>query len=49
MDETVVRGVDYTPDIRRRICLIPHKSLVDIWEQDYKKDDVQSNSWTPSF
>lgn len=32
---THVNGVDYTPDIRRRICLIPHKSLVDIWEQDY--------------
>lgn len=32
---THMNGVDYTPDIRRRICLIPPTSLMDIWEQDY--------------
>lgn len=32
---THVNGIDYTPDIRKRICLIPHISLMDIWEQDY--------------
>ena len=32
---THVYGVDYTPDIRKRICLVPHTSFADIWEQDY--------------
>lgn len=32
---THVNGVDYTPDIRKRICLTPHISLMNIWEQDY--------------
>lgn len=47
---THIHGVDYTPDIRRRICLIPPASLMDIWEQDY--NDMRSTMIygdTPTF
>lgn len=37
---THMNGVDYTPDIRKRICLIPPPSLMDIWGQDY--NDMRS-------
>lgn len=37
---THMSGVDYTPDIRKRICLIPPASLMDIWKQDY--NDMRS-------
>ncbi len=33
---TSVRGVDYTPDVRKRICLIPPDDIRSAWEQDYK-------------
>lgn len=32
---THMNGVDYTPDIRKRIRLVPPASLMDIWKQDY--------------
>ncbi len=32
---THMNGVDYTPDIRKRICLVPPSSLMDVWKQDY--------------
>lgn len=33
---TSVRGMDYTPDVRKRICLIPPSDIRSAWEQDYK-------------
>lgn len=33
---TSISGVDYTPDIRDRICLTPPANAIDIWAQDYK-------------
>ena len=32
---THMNGVDYTPDIRKRICLVPPTSLINVWKQDY--------------
>ncbi len=32
---TSLRGVDYTPDIRRRIVLIPPKEFESEWRKDY--------------
>lgn len=32
---TSIRNVDYTPDVRTRICLIPPKEVFDIWKEDY--------------
>ena len=32
---TSIRGVDYTPDIRKRICLIPPKEVIVLWRKDY--------------
>jgi hypothetical protein len=34
---TRMNGVDYTPDIRQRICLIPPSQAIDDWQQDYEK------------
>jgi hypothetical protein len=33
---TRVNGVDYTPDIRQRICLIPPQHIMAEWRQDYE-------------
>ena len=33
---TSVRGMDYTPDIRKRITLIPPSDIRTAWEKDYK-------------
>ncbi len=33
---TSVRGMDYTPDVRKRICLIPPSDIRPVWNQDYK-------------
>ena len=33
---TSVRGMDYTPDVRKRITLIPPDDIRAAWEQDYK-------------
>ncbi|MDY4038385.1 MAG: nucleotidyl transferase AbiEii/AbiGii toxin family protein [Prevotella sp.] len=32
---TSVRGVDYTPDVRKRLQLIPREDILDIWRADY--------------
>lgn len=33
---TSVRGMDYTPDVRNRIVLVPPLGVQAVWEQDYK-------------
>jgi len=33
---TRIKGVDYTGDIRRRICLIPPQNIINEWKQDYE-------------
>lgn len=33
---TSVRGMDYTPDVRKRICLIPPTDIRSAWKEDYK-------------
>ena len=33
---TSVQGVDYSPDVRNRICLIPPKEYIDYWQKDYE-------------
>ena len=37
---TSMSGVDYTPDIRRRIQLIPPDSILASWEKDYRDMQV---------
>lgn len=32
---TSVKEIDYTPDVRKRIILIPKKDIMSIWEKDY--------------
>lgn len=32
---TSIRGVDYTPDARNKICLIPPSDVITQWEEDY--------------
>ena len=32
---TSVKDMDYTPDIRKRIVLIPREDIITIWEKDY--------------
>ncbi len=32
---TSVKDVDYTPDIRKRIVLIPREDIISVWEKDY--------------
>lgn len=38
---TSMNGVDYTPDIRKRIILIPPGEVMENWRDDYK--DMQSS------
>lgn len=33
---TSVKDVDYTPDIRDHICLIPPKTIIEEWQKDYQ-------------
>lgn len=33
---TLVRDVDYTPDIRKRICLVPPEEVLEEWKNDYE-------------
>ena len=33
---TSVRGMDYAPDVRKRIMLVPRPEIQAAWEQDYK-------------
>lgn len=32
---TSVRGVDYTPDVRKRLCIVPRENVMSVWEEDY--------------
>lgn len=32
---TSMKGVDYTPDLRKRICLVPSDSMISDWQKDY--------------
>ncbi len=32
---TSVRDMDYTPDVRKRIVLIPRENIISVWEKDY--------------
>ena len=34
---TSVQGVDYTPDVRDRICLVPPEEYVVSWQKDYEE------------
>lgn len=33
---SAVRGMDYTPDVRKRIVLVPPSEIQAAWEQAYK-------------
>ena len=33
---TSISGMDYTPDIRKRIVLVPREDIQSVWEEDYK-------------
>ena len=33
---TPLMDVDYTPDIRERICLVPPENCIDDWKNDYQ-------------
>ncbi len=33
---TSVRGMDYNPDVRKRIVLVPRPDIINVWEDDYK-------------
>ena len=32
---TSVKDMDYTPDVRKRIVLIPREDIISVWEKDY--------------
>ncbi|MEG1686149.1 MAG: nucleotidyl transferase AbiEii/AbiGii toxin family protein [Bacteroides sp.] len=32
---TSVNGVDYTPDVRKRIVLVPREDIIEAWRRDY--------------
>ncbi len=34
---TSVRGMDYTPDVRKRIVLVPRPDIIKAWEDDYNR------------
>lgn len=34
---TSVHGMDYTPDVRKRIVLIPREDIMPAWQQDYEQ------------
>lgn len=47
---TSVRDVDYTPDVRKRLQLIPRQDILDIWKADFeamKESMIYGNK--PSF
>jgi len=33
---TSVNGVDYTPNVRKRIVLVPREDIIDAWRRDYE-------------
>lgn len=34
---TSVKGMDYTPDVRGRLVLVPRADIIDVWRQDYER------------
>ena len=32
---TSVKEIDYTPDVRKRIVLVPREDIISVWEKDY--------------
>ena len=34
---TSVSGMDYTPDVRKRLSLIPREDIISAWKQDYEQ------------
>ena len=46
---THIKGIDYSQDIRPKICLIPPEKVIDDWRQDYetmKRTMIFGNSVT---
>ena len=33
---TSVRDMDYTPEVRHRIQLVPREDIIDVWRNDYE-------------
>ena len=33
---TSVSGMDYTPDVRKRLQLVPREDIIDVWKADYE-------------
>ncbi len=48
---TSVKGMDYAPDIRKRIVLIPREDIISTWKEDYEEMSVNMiyGSNKPSF
>lgn len=44
---TSVNGMDYTPDIRKRIVLIPREDILSVWEKDYS-DMLETMIYSPT-
>lgn len=47
---TSIKDVDYTPDVRKRIQLVPREDILDVWKADYetmKESMIYGNK--PSF
>ena len=42
---TSMSGVDYTPDIRKRIRLLPPDDVMDDWYNDYKGHAIVYDIW----
>lgn len=34
---TSVSGMDYTPDVRERLVLVPREDIMDAWKSDYEQ------------
>ena len=34
---TSVNGMDYTPDVRERLVLVPREDVMDAWKSDYEQ------------
>ena len=34
---TSVSGMDYTPDVRERLVLVPREDIIDAWKTDYEQ------------
>lgn len=33
---TSVNGMDYSPDVRERLVLVPREDIIDVWKTDYE-------------